>query len=107
MQETAAAVAEEGETQAMLFAMLQEQNEKQMETMAVANKANMDEIMEHKNVCVAASKGRRPNGKENTHPKGNNMPVGREIDDSKKPKCKKKLCPHCKLFLFPSSDKVY
>ncbi len=44
-QETAAA-EEEGKTQAMLFAMLQEQHDKQMETMAATNKANMDAMME-------------------------------------------------------------
>jgi hypothetical protein len=48
-RETAAA-EEEGETQAMLFAMLQEQHNKQMATMAASNKANMDAMMERMRV---------------------------------------------------------
>ena len=53
VQETAAA-EEEGETQALLFSMLQEQHEKQMATMAAANKANMDAMLEKMNALVAA-----------------------------------------------------
>jgi hypothetical protein len=45
-----AAAEEEGETQAMLFAMLQEQHNKQMATMVASNKANMDAMMEQMNV---------------------------------------------------------
>jgi hypothetical protein len=44
-QETAAA-KEEGETQAMLFAMLQDQHKKQIAQMEATNKANMDAMME-------------------------------------------------------------
>ena len=36
-----AAVTEEGETQAMMFALLQEQHQSQLEVMAMANKATM------------------------------------------------------------------
>jgi hypothetical protein len=69
-RETAVA-EEEGETQAMLFVMLQEQHNKQMATMAASNKANMDVMMEQMNVLVAAGSGRRSNDKENTPPLGN------------------------------------
>ncbi len=72
-----AATEEEGETQAMLFAMLQEQHDKQMATMAAFNKANMDAMMEWMNVLVAASGGRKSNDKENTPPAGNTTPCGR------------------------------
>ena len=51
-QETAAA-EEEGESQAMLFVMLQEQHDKQITAMAATNKANMDSMMEWMNVMVA------------------------------------------------------
>jgi len=51
-QETAAA-EEEGESQAMLFAMLQEQHNKQIAAMAATNKANMDVMMERMNAMVA------------------------------------------------------
>jgi hypothetical protein len=89
-----AATEEEGETQAMLFAMLQEQHNKQMATMAASNKANMD--AEWMNVLVAASGGRRSNDKENTLPAGNTTPMGGGVggNKTKKPKRKRKLCPN-------------
>jgi hypothetical protein len=52
-QEQAAAM-EEGETQAMLFALLQEQHQLQLEAMAVGNKANMVVMMERMNTLVEA-----------------------------------------------------
>jgi hypothetical protein len=70
-QETAAAV-EEGKTQAMLFAMLQEQHNKQTETMAATNKANMDAMIEQMNAMVAAGGDRRSNTKESAPPAANN-----------------------------------
>jgi hypothetical protein len=45
VQEQAAAT-EEGEMQAMMFALLQEQHQSQLEAMAVANKATMEAMME-------------------------------------------------------------
>jgi hypothetical protein len=51
-QETAAA-EEEGELLEMLFAMLQEQHDKQIAAMAATNKANMDAMMEWMNAMVA------------------------------------------------------
>ena len=59
-QETAA-VEEEGETQAMLFALLQKQHDKQMETMGATNKTNMDTMMEPMNALVATAGGNRFN----------------------------------------------
>jgi hypothetical protein len=93
-QETAA-VEEEGETQAMLFAMLQEQHDKQMATMAASNNANMDAMIEWMNVLVAASGGRRSNNKENTPPMGNTTPVGGSAggNKTKKPKHKRNFVP--------------
>ena len=106
-QETAAA-EEEGETQALLFTMLQEQHEKQLATMAAANKANMDAMMEKMNALVTAGNGRN---KENTPPattptttRGGTAGGG---DVVKKPKRKKTLCPNCKSFVFHSHDKCY
>jgi hypothetical protein len=85
----------------MLFAMLQEQHNKQMAKMAASNKANMDAMMEQMNVLVAAGSGRRSNNKENTPPTGNTTPAGGGAggNKTKKPKCKKKLCPNCKTFV--------
>ncbi len=41
-----AAAEEEGETTAMMFALLQEQHKSQMEAMAAANQKSMDAILE-------------------------------------------------------------
>ncbi len=95
-QETAAA-EEEGELQAMLFAMLQEQQDKQIATMAATNKANMEAMMERMNALVAGKGGDRRTvptqqpDKENISPEDTNQP--------KKPRKKKDLCPHCKTFV--------
>ncbi len=104
-----AATEEEGETQAMLFAMLQEQHNKQMATMAASNKANMDAMMERMNVLVAAGGGRRSNDKENTPPTGNTTPAGGGVggNETKKPKHKRKLSPNCKMFVYHAPDKCY
>ncbi len=104
-----AATEEEGETQAMLFAMLQEQHDKQMATMAASNKANMNAMMERVNMLVAASSGRRSNNKENTPPAGNTTPAGGGTggNKTKKPKRKRKLCPNCKTFVYHAPDKCY
>jgi hypothetical protein len=50
-QETAAA-EEEGKTQALLFAMLQDLHAKQIAQMEVTNKTNMDAMMEQMNALV-------------------------------------------------------
>jgi hypothetical protein len=83
-QETVAA-EEEGETQAMLFALLQEQHDKQMETMAATNKTNMDAMLEQMNALVATTGGKWNNYKENTLPARNSTPTN---DGTKKPKHK-------------------
>ena len=110
-QESAAA-EEEGETQALLFAMLQDQHEKQMAKMAASNKANMDALMEKMNALVAAGGGRRSNkrDKENTPPSGPPATAGGGSgggDIPKKPKRKKALCPNCKSFVYHAPDKCY
>jgi hypothetical protein len=55
----AAAAEEEGETQAMLFAMLQEQHAKQIAQMEATNKTNMDLLLERMNAMIG-SNGQRP-----------------------------------------------
>jgi hypothetical protein len=93
----------------MLFAMLQEQHNKQMATMAAFNKANMDAMMEQMNLLEAASGGRRSNNKEITPPMGNTTPAGSGAggNKTKKPKRKRKLCPNCKMFVYHATDKCY
>ena len=73
-QETAAA-EEEGELQAMLFAMLQEQHDKQIVAMAATNKANGSHDGEV-NALVAGRDRRTPAqqpDKENLPPPGGNI----------------------------------
>ena len=109
-QETAAA-EEEGETQALLFTMLQEQHDKQMATMAASNKANMDAMMEKMNALVAAGGGRRTTerNKESTPPAGPPTTAGGGGGggDVKKPRRKKALCPNCKSFVYHAPDKCF
>ncbi len=80
-----------------------------MTTMAASNKANMDAMMEWMNVLVAVGSGRRSNDKENTPPAGNTTPMGGSAggNKTKKPKCRRKLCPNCKTFVYHAPDKCY
>jgi hypothetical protein len=95
-QETAAA-EEEGESQAMLFAMLQEQHDKQIAAMTATNKANMDAMMDRMNALVTGKGDDRRKvpsqqpDKENTPPDNTNQ--------SKRPRKKTALCPHCKKWV--------
>ncbi len=109
-QESAAA-EEEGETQALLFTMLQEQHDKQMAKMAATNKANMDAMLEKMNALVAAAGGRRTfDNKENTPPEKSATTAcgdsgGGDID--KKPKRGRTLCPNCKKLVYHAHNKCY
>jgi hypothetical protein len=91
-QETQTA-EEEGESQALLFSMMQEQHDKQIAAIMAANKSSMDAMMEKMNALAAGKgfgKGNQQNNKENIKP----------TDDSKdkKPRLQNKhTCPHCKL----------
>jgi hypothetical protein len=58
-QETAAA-EEEGKSQAMLIAMLQEQHNRQIVVMTATNKANINAMMERMNALVTGGAGRCP-----------------------------------------------
>jgi hypothetical protein len=58
-QETAAA-EEQVKSQAMLFAMLQEQHDRQIAAMTATNKVNMDAMMERVNALVTGGAGRCP-----------------------------------------------
>jgi hypothetical protein len=74
-QETEAA-EDKGESQAMLFIMLQEQHNRQNEAMTATNKANMDVMMKRVNALVAGRVGRRPThqDKESTSILWNSLP---------------------------------
>jgi hypothetical protein len=106
-QETAAA-EEEGKSQAMLFAMLQEQHNRQIAAMTATNKANMDAMMERMNAVVTGGAGRRPThqDKESTPTVGNSLPTstGSGATQHKKLKRCKCMCSHCKMFLLHKPD---
>jgi hypothetical protein len=97
--ETAAA-KEEGKTQALLFAMLQDQHTKQITQMEVMNKTNMDAMMEQMNALVVAGGARHAHqpDKVNTPLGSNVIPLGVGAQ-AKKPRRKKALCPNCKCFV--------
>ncbi len=98
-QETAAA-EEEGKTQALLFAMLQDQHAKQIAQMEATNKINMDAMMEQMNALVAARDARHAHqpDKVNTPLGSNVIPLGGGAQ-AKKPRRKIALCPNCKCFV--------
>ena len=86
----------------MLFAMLQEQHDKQIAALTAANKANMDAMMERMNALVAGRGGNKqtaPNqqpNKENITPENSNQ--------SKKPMRPKHFCIHCKAQVLHKPD---
>ncbi len=91
--------------------MMQEQHDKQMATMAVSNKANMEAMMEKMNALVAAGGGRRTTeqDKENTPLAGPSTTAGGggRGGDGKRPRRKKALCPNCKSFAYHAPDKCF
>jgi hypothetical protein len=100
-QETAAA---EEEGKSLMFAMLQEQHDRQISAMTATNKANMDDaMMERMDALVTGGAGRRPThqDKESTPTVGNSLPTstGLEATQPKKPKRCKCMCPDCKMFV--------
>ena len=95
----------------MLFAMLQEQHDKQIAAMAATNKANMDVMMDQMNALVTGRGCDRLTptqqlDKEHTPPGGNVRPP---VDTyrTKKPKKQKALCPHCKTFVLHKFENCY
>ena len=90
--------ATEGETQAMLFAMLQEQHSKQIASMEATNKANMEAMMERMNALVAAG-----------YKKGNAVPPGTTPtgDGPKRSRAKRHHCPNCKKMVIHKAKDCY
>jgi hypothetical protein len=86
----------------MLFATLQKQHDRQIAAMTATNKANMDVMMERMKALVAGGVGRRPThkDKESTHIVENLPTLMRSgTTQPKKPKRRKCICPHCKMFV--------
>ncbi len=105
----AASAEEEGETQAMLFVMLQDQHTKQIAQMEAANKMNMDLMMERMYALITASGGRLTHqpDKENKPPTGNVNPPTGGGKRVKRPRKNKTLCPHCKMFVPQKPELCY
>ena len=88
-QETQAA-EEEGESQALLFAMMQEQHDKQIAAIMTANKNSMDAMMERMNALVAGKGGGKGASTTQQNDKENIKPTDDKKD--KKPARDKHLC---------------
>ncbi len=95
VQETAAA-EEEGETSAMMFALLQEQHWAQLNAMATANQKAMNAMFERMNVMVTGNVKGVPMDKENIPP-ARNVKLGNNSSGTKRSKMK---CPHCGKHIF-------
>jgi hypothetical protein len=102
-----AAATEEGKKKAMMFALLQEQHQSQLEAMATTNKVAMEAMLERMNALVVTAQGGRKHNpatnKENEHPPTNRR---KENDTKKGPTRRKKAqCPHCKAFVYHKPKK--
>ena len=104
-----AAAKEEGESQAMLFAMLHKQFNNQIVAMTATHKANMDASMERMNAILAGGGEKRTaqHDKDNTPSGRNRRPLagtGTGTDQTKQPQKQKALCLHCKKFVLHKPD---
>ncbi len=90
----------EGETTAMMFALLQEQHRLQMETLAAANQQTMDAKLEQMNAIIAGQG--KALDKENIRPPNTNATTGTGGKSHKKTKCS-----HCKKYVFHSAADCY
>jgi hypothetical protein len=90
----------EGETTAMMFALLQEQHRLQMETLAAANQQMMEAMLEQMNAIIAGQG--KALDKENFRPPNINATTGTGGKLRKKTKC-----PHCKKYVFHSPADCY
>jgi hypothetical protein len=103
-----AAATEEGEPQAMMFALLQEQHQLQFESMLAENKATTETMMEQINALVPAQGGTQsPADKENTPPLTNSGKKNKQDIKPRGPRCKLTLCPYCKALVYHKADKWY
>jgi hypothetical protein len=101
-----ASAEEEGETQTMMFALLQDQHKMQLEGMVTAKKATMNVMMEQMNAIFSTGGNRMSKqNKENT-PSATNATRGGN-NEAKKVKRKKKLFPHCNMLVFHKLDRFY
>jgi hypothetical protein len=108
-QETAAA-EDKGKSQAMLFAMLQEQHDRKIGAMMATNKANIGAMLERMNTLVTGGAGRHPihHNKENTLTVGNSLPTltGSRIIQPKNPRGASACVPIAKCLFFTNQKTV-
>jgi hypothetical protein len=95
-----AAAEEEGETTAMMFALLYDQHKAQLEAMAAANKQAMDAMFEHMNVLIAGQ-GKVADKVTATIPNSNTGQA------SNTPNRKKKVCTNSGKFVFHKPQTCY
>ncbi len=96
-----AAAEKEGETSAIMFALLQEQHRTQLKAMATVNQKAMDAMFERMNaILTGTGKGQ---DKETTPPAGNVNP-GNSNGGTKR---NKKKCPHCGKHVFHKPADCY
>jgi hypothetical protein len=98
-----AAAEEEGETSAMMFALLQEQHQVQLDAMATASQKAMDAMFEWMNDIVVGNGRVGLTDKENIPPVGNVNPG----NDNGSTKQTKKKCPHCGKHIFHKPADCY
>jgi hypothetical protein len=89
----------EGETTAMMFALLQEQHRLQMETLAAAIQQMMDVMLEQMNTIIAGQG--KALDKKNVRPPNTNATTGTVGKSRKKTKC-----PHCKKKSVPFARRL-
>jgi hypothetical protein len=90
----------------MMFALLQDKRKSQLEAMAAANNVTIDAMMECMNTILGSGGGRTiKQNKENSPPPTNANSGGN--NKAKKVMRKKKLCPHCNMFMFHKPDRCY
>ena len=95
-----AAAKGEGETTAIMFALLQEQHKLQLETLAAANQKTMDTMLEQMNAIIVGQG--KVEDKENVQASNTNVATGKGGKSRKKTKC-----PHCKKHVFHSATDCY
>ncbi len=81
--------------QALLFAMMQEQHDKQIAAIMATNKSSMDAMMERMNALVGGKGGGKGSATTQQNDKENSKPTDDNKD--KKPTREKHTCPHCKI----------
>ncbi len=84
----------------MMFALLQEQHEAQLEAMMAANKQAMDAMLERMNALIAGH-SKVVDKPTATIPNSNTGQVSNTVN------CKKKVCTNCGKLVFPQAQTCY